>query len=34
VFAPPVAKGVKGKVQNEFTVNTPTDVVTTPACAA
>ncbi|WP_373992054.1 alpha/beta hydrolase domain-containing protein [Duganella sp. BuS-21] len=28
VFAPPVAKGVKGKVQNEFTVNAPTDVVT------
>jgi len=28
VFAPPVAKGVKGKVQNEFTVNVPTDVVT------
>jgi hypothetical protein len=28
VFAPPVAKGVKGRVQNEFTVNTPTDVVT------
>lgn len=27
VFAPPVAKGVKGKVQNEFTVNTPTDIV-------
>lgn len=28
VFAPPVAKGVKGRVQNEFTVNAPTDVVT------
>nr|WP_315257145.1 alpha/beta hydrolase domain-containing protein [uncultured Duganella sp.] len=28
VFAPPVAKGVKGRVQNEFTVNTPTDIVT------
>jgi hypothetical protein len=28
VFAPPVAKGVKGKVQNEFTVNAPTDIVT------
>jgi hypothetical protein len=28
VFAPPVAKGVKGKVQNEFTVNAPTDTVT------
>jgi hypothetical protein len=27
VFAPPVAKGVKGKVQNEFTVNAPTDIV-------
>lgn len=27
VFAPPVAKGVQGKVQNEFTVNTPTDIV-------
>ena len=28
LVAPPVAKGVKGKVQNEFTVNAPTDVVT------
>jgi len=28
VFAPPVAHGVKGKVQNEFTVNAPTDIVT------
>jgi hypothetical protein len=28
VFAPPVAKGVKGRVQNEFTVNAATDVVT------
>ncbi|MYN40253.1 hypothetical protein GTP55_12790 [Duganella sp. FT109W] len=28
VFAPPVAKGVKGRVQNEFTVNTPTDMAT------
>jgi hypothetical protein len=28
VFAPPVAKGVKGKVQNEFTVNAPADIVT------
>jgi hypothetical protein len=28
VFAPPVAKGVKGRVQNEFTVNAPADVVT------
>lgn len=28
VFAPPMAKGVKGKVQNEFTVNAPTDVAT------
>ncbi|EEF26262.1 conserved hypothetical protein [Ricinus communis] len=28
VFTPPVAKGVKGRVQNEFTVNAPTDVVT------
>ncbi|MYM83636.1 hypothetical protein GTP44_16945 [Duganella sp. FT50W] len=28
VFAPPIAKGVKGKVYNEFTVNTPTDTVT------
>jgi hypothetical protein len=27
VFAPPVAKGVKGRVQNEFTVNAPTDAV-------
>ncbi|HWW68664.1 MAG TPA: hypothetical protein VN089_01885, partial [Duganella sp.] len=26
VFAPPVARGVKGKVQNEFTVNAPVDV--------
>lgn len=28
VFAPPVAKGLKGKVQNEFTVNAPVDVTT------
>jgi hypothetical protein len=28
VFAPPVAKGVKGKVQNEFTVNAPADIAT------
>jgi hypothetical protein len=28
VFAPPVAKGVKGKVYNEFTVNMATDVAT------
>ncbi|WP_343729561.1 alpha/beta hydrolase domain-containing protein [Duganella sp.] len=28
VFAPPIAKGVKGKVQNEFTVNEPTEIVT------
>lgn len=28
VFAPPVARGVKGKVYNEFTVNAPTDIVT------
>ena len=28
VFAPPVAKGVKGRVQNEFTVNAPADIVT------
>lgn len=27
VFAPPVAKGVKGRVYNEFTVNAPTDTV-------
>jgi hypothetical protein len=27
VFAPPVAKGIKGKVQNEFTVNAPAEVV-------
>ena len=26
VFAPPVARGIKGKVQNEFTVNAPVDV--------
>lgn len=26
VFAPPVAKGIKGKVQNEFTVNAPVDI--------
>ena len=28
VFAPPVARGVKGRVQNEFTVNAATDIVT------
>jgi hypothetical protein len=28
VFAPPVAKGIKGKVYNEFTVNTPVDTTT------
>jgi hypothetical protein len=28
VFAPPVASGVKGKVQNEFTVNAPTAITT------
>ncbi|MRW93671.1 hypothetical protein GJ699_27120 [Duganella sp. FT80W] len=28
VFAPPVTKGVKGRVQNEFTVNAPADIVT------
>lgn len=28
VFAPPVAKGIKGKVQNEFTVNAAVDVAT------
>jgi hypothetical protein len=28
VFAPPVAKGVKGKVYNEFTVNATADVAT------
>jgi hypothetical protein len=27
VFAPPIAKGVKGKVQNEFTVNPATEIV-------
>ncbi|WP_432377500.1 alpha/beta hydrolase domain-containing protein [Duganella sp. P38] len=27
VFAPPVAKGVKGRVYNEFTVNAPIDTV-------
>ncbi|MES2165168.1 MAG: hypothetical protein V4476_28770, partial [Pseudomonadota bacterium] len=28
VFAPPVAQGVKGRVQNEFTVNAPVDIAT------
>jgi len=28
VFAPPVARGVKGKVQNEFTVNAAADIAT------
>jgi hypothetical protein len=28
VFAPPVAKGIKGKVQNEFTVNAAAEIAT------
>lgn len=28
VFAPPVAQGVKGRVQNEFTVSAPVDIAT------
>ncbi|NYE60394.1 hypothetical protein FHW58_001546 [Duganella sp. 1224] len=28
VFAPPVVRGVKGRVQNEFTVNAPADIAT------
>ncbi|MBV6323869.1 alpha/beta hydrolase domain-containing protein [Duganella violaceipulchra] len=28
VFAPPLAQGVKGRVQNEFTVNAPVDIAT------